>query len=146
MGQLDVHIRHGNGGGPGPVIALIALAVLAAAGGAAHEALSSAVHVLAIVLDVILWTLGSAVILAAAAGVTYAVVRIRRAVLTTRASSAVPPSVITVTPEGPTTRYLPPDRAGRPAIEAPRTTGSWPLPGWWEEVRPRIGGDDQHRR
>jgi hypothetical protein len=145
MGQLDVRIRHGSGGGPGPVIALIALVALAAAGGAAHEALSSAVHVLAIVLDVILWTLGSAVILAAAAGVTYAAVRIRRAVLTARASRAVPPPVITVTPEDPATRYLP-DRAGRPAIEAPRTTGSWPLPGWWEEVRPLIGGDDEHRR
>ncbi|MGH3299145.1 MAG: hypothetical protein ACRDP7_45885, partial [Trebonia sp.] len=76
----------------------------------------------------------------------YAAVRIRRAVLLARARSMVAPPVITITPEDTGARCLPPNGTGRPAIGAPRAAGSWPLPGWWEEVRPRIGGDDEHRR
>jgi hypothetical protein len=37
--------------------------------------------------------------------------------------------------------------AGRPALGQPprRQPGVWPLPGWWEDIRPRIGPDSDDR-
>jgi hypothetical protein len=142
MGRLDVHIRHSDGGGSGPVIALIALVALAAAGGAAHKAAASAAHVIATVLDVLMGTLGAVVILAAAAGVGYAALRIRAAARSARDRRTVTATVIRVTPERPGTAHLAPDN-GRPSIAAPRDARSWPLPGWWEEIRPQAGGGDE---
>jgi flagellar basal body-associated protein FliL len=142
MGRLDVHIRHGDDGGSGWVIALVVIIVLAAAGGAARKALTTTAHVIATAVEVITWTLAAVVILAAAAGVGYAAWRIRGAVRSARDRRAVTATVIRVTPERPGTAHLPPDD-DRPAIGAPREARSWPLPGWWEEVRPQVGGDDE---
>jgi hypothetical protein len=104
----------GGGGESGSVIALIAFIVLAIAGGVGHKALTGALHTVATAFEVIVWTVAGVVILAAAAGVAYVVLRIR---------------------------------TDRPAIDAPHSARSWPLPGWWAEIRPRIGGDDdEHRR
>ena len=146
MGRLDVRIQHGHGGdGAGPWAALAVLVALALVGGAARHVIGAAVHVLATVLEVIGWTLAGAVLAAVAGGGVLAGVRIRRAVQAARARRA-PPPVITITPDG----YVRPveTSADRPALDAPRpgVAGSWPLPGWWEEIRPRIGGDsDEHR-
>jgi hypothetical protein len=142
MGRLDVQIRHGGDGGSGWVIALIALVVLAAAGGAARTALTAAAHVMATAVEVVMWTLAAVVILAAVAGVTYAALRIRAAVRSARDRRAVPPPVIRITPERPGAGYFPP-QSSRPALGAPREARSWPLPGWWEEIRPQAGRDDE---
>ena len=147
MGRLDVQIRHGGSGGgeSGAVIALIAFIVLAIAGGAGHKALTGVLHTVATAVEVIMWTVAGVLILAAAAGVTYVALRARAAVRGTRDRRAVPPPVITITPDDPGARPLP--SADRPAIDAPHAVRSWPLPGWWAEIRPRIGGDDdEHRR
>lgn len=144
MGRLDVQIRHG-GDGAGPWAALAVLVALAVVGGAARHVIGAAAHVLAVALEVIAWTLAGAAIAAVTGGGLLAGIRIRRAVQAARARRAALP-VITITPDSPV-RPLP--EAGRPAIGAApsRPDGSWPLPGWWEEIRPRIGGDgDEHRR
>lgn len=142
MGRLDVHIRHGHDGGGGWVIALAVVVVLAAAGGAARKAADDAAHVMATAVEVIAWTLAAAVILAAATGTAYATLRIRAALRAARDRRAVPPPLIRVTPERPGPAPIPPE-TGRSAIEAPREAGSWPLPGWWEEIRPQVGRDDE---
>jgi hypothetical protein len=145
MGRLDVRIQHGHGGdGAGPWAALAVLVALAVIGGAARHAITAAAHVLAVVLEVIAWMLAGAAIAAVTGCGVLAGVLIRRAVLAARARRAAPP-VITIAPDSSMPR-LP--EVARPAIGAPhpRPPG-WPLPGWWEEIRPRIGGDgDEHRR
>jgi hypothetical protein len=144
MGRLDVEIRHGGGGDSGAVIALIVLIVLAIAGGVGHKAVTGALHTLATVVEVIAWTLATVLILATVTGAVYAAFRIRRAVLAARARRAITPQVITLTPDS---GYLPPPDTARPAIGSPPVPRAWPLPGWWAEVRPRIGSDDdEHRR
>ena len=144
MGQLDVHIRHGGGPEGGPWAALAVVLVLAAIGGAARGAIGTAAHVVVTVLEVIGWTLAGLASAAVIGGGALAAVRIRRAVRAAHARR-VPPPVITIVPER-TARPVP--DADRPALAAPRhrPADTWPLPGWWEEIRSRIGGDgDEHR-
>ena len=103
------------------------------------------------VLEVIGWTLAGTASAAVLGGGVLAGIRIRRAVRAARArrtmtQPAAP--VIQITPEG-YVRPLP-DEPGtaRPALSPPARgpATAWPLPGWWEEIRPRIGGDsDEHR-
>jgi hypothetical protein len=140
MGRLDVHIRHGGGGGDsaGPIAVVVILVVAAAALRAAWGALAVALHVILTALEVIAWTLAGATIAAVVGGGVWAGLRIRHAVHDRRGHRAASaPPVITVIPEP----------AARPAIEPPRPSAdSWPLPGWWTEVRPHIGRDgDEHR-
>jgi hypothetical protein len=140
MGRLDVQIRHGHdGGGWGAVAALIVFIVLAI-GGAAHKQLAEAAHVVATIVEVVAWTLATTVILTVAAGLTWVAVKVRRA-LRARARRTTA-TVISVTPDRPGVTVRPVDAAGRPAIDRPRPAGSWPLPGWWVEIRPRVGRDD----
>ena len=151
MGRLDVHIQHGHGGdGAGAWAALAALVALAVIGGAARHLIATALHVVVTVLEVIAWTLAGTAAAAVLTGGVMAGVRIRRAVLAARARRAITPRppVIHITPEG-HLRPLPDEtsparRALSPPPQQPAT--AWPLPGWWEEIRPRIGGDgDEHR-
>ncbi len=151
MGRLDVHIRHGGGGdGAGAWAALAVLVALAVVGGAARHLIATALHVVVTVLEVIAWTLAGTASAAVLAGGVLAGIRIRRAVRAARARRAVasPAPVIQITPEG-YVRPLPDEPgAARPALSPPRQgpATAWPLPGWWEEIRPRIGGDgDEHR-
>jgi hypothetical protein len=150
MGRMDVHIRHGDGDGEGAWAVLAALVVLAIVGGAARHVIANALHVVVAVLEVIAWTLAGAAAAAVLTGGVLAGVRIRRSVLAARARRAVAqrPPVIHITPEG-YLRPLPdPASQARPALSPPlqHPATGWPLPGWWEEIRPRIGGDDdQHR-
>ena len=151
MGRLDVRIQHGHGGdGAGPWAALAVLVALAVVGGAARHLIGTVAHVLVTVLEVIAWTLAGTASAAVLTGGVLAGIRIRRAVRAARARRAVAPPapVIQIRPEG-HARPLP-DRArpARPALSPPPQgpATAWPLPGWWEEIRPRIGGDgDEHR-
>jgi hypothetical protein len=99
-------------------------------------------------VEIVAWTVAAvtgAGITAAVAVLTVRVVRRRRARHTLpqasyRAEPVIPPVRLAARPVEPP--------AGRPALSPPRQrpAGSWPLPGWWEEIRPRIGGDsDEHR-
>ena len=150
MGRLDVHIRHGGGDGAGAWAALAALVALAVIGGAARHLIATVLHVVVTVLEVIAWTLAGTAAAATLTGGVLAGVRIRRAVLAARARRAVAPPapVIHITPEG-YLRPLPDEtRPARPALGSPpqQPATAWPLPGWWEEIRPQIGGDgDEHR-
>ena len=124
-------------GGVAAVIALVVIVAVALR--AAWPAIISAVEIAA-------WTVAGitgAVILAAGVLLTRRVVRWRRARRTFRGGPVI---TIAAQPRE-VARPLPPP--GRPALDPPRRTGgrAWPLPGWWEEIRPRIGGDsDEHRR
>ena len=75
-------------------------------------------------------------------------VRAVRRVRTRRAARQV---TYRITPPIPAARRTEPPaigQAGRPALGQPpqHRPGAWPLPGWWEDIRPRIGGDgDEHR-
>jgi hypothetical protein len=139
MGNLDVHIRHGGDGGPAAAAAVIVLLLFIAVG--VRAAWPDIVHT----VEVIAWTV---------TGVTGSAIAVTGTVLTTkavrrrrRARRAVMPPVVQAT-------VIPPARpavtrpASPPALGQPRQrqAGTWPLPGWWEEIRPRIGGDgDEHR-
>ncbi len=129
---------HGGGaaGGAGAVIALVVIVALALR--KAWPAIVSAVEITA-------WTV---------AGITGAAIVITVGVLTVRAlrrrairrAAAGRRSPVVI--EG-TQLYPPLPPAGRPALGAPRPAGgrAWLLPGWRDEIRPRIGGDnDEHRR
>lgn len=151
MGRLDVHIRHGGGGdGAGAWAALVALVALAVIGGAARHLIATVLHVVVTVLVVIGWTLAGIAAAAVLTGGVLAGLRIRRAVVAARVRRAVTPRspVIYITPEG-DLRPLP-DETGlaRPALSPPPQASArpWPLPGWWEEIRPQIGGDDGEHR
>lgn len=135
MGRLEVRIRHGHDSG-GPAVAALILFIIVGVAGAAHKQLAEAGHVIMTVIEIAAWTLASAAFLAITAGVTLATVKIRRA-LRARAHR-VDATVISVTPARPGVGTGP-----RTAISPPhRTAGNWPLPGWWEEIRPHIGRDD----
>lgn len=145
MGRLDVHIRHGDGGGE--TLAVVALAIGVAAF-LIHQAWHTIIaiwHVILTILTIAAWTLAGVTGAAALTGGVLAGLRIRRAVRAHRTAGTARPPVVTITPAG---HIRPvPLHAERPAaIEPPRPASSWPLPGWWAEVRPRIGGDsDEHR-
>ena len=132
MGRLDVHIRHGGGPDGSGLIALAVIAAVLAAVHAAWGVICAVLHVIVVALEVIAWTLAGTALAAAVGGAVWAGLRIRRAVQARHVPRASAPPVITVIPEAP----------ARPVIEPPRPSGAWPLPGWWEEIRPHIGHDD----
>jgi hypothetical protein len=149
MGRLDVHIRHGGSGGDGLAALVIAAVIAAALIRAAWGTITAAFHVILTALEVIAWTLAGATMAAVLAGGVLAGLRIRNAVRVARARRAAvsaPRPVVTITPEG-HVRPLALEE-DRPAIEAPRSalSAGWPLPGWWDEIRPRIGGDGNDSR
>jgi len=146
MGHLDVHIRHGSGGGGEGLAALVlGAAVVMALIHMAWGAISAALHVILTALEVIAWTVAGAAVTTVVTGGVVAGLRIRTAVHVAHARrAAVARPVVTITPDG-YVRPVPAE-ADRPAIEPPRRSAPWPLPGWWEEIRPQIGGDsDEHR-
>ena len=132
----------GCGGGGGAAAAVIALVVImAVAARKVWPEIVSAVQIAA-------WTV---------AGVTGAIILITGGILTTRvvrrcrARRAIRQATYhaTVIPAARLIERLTIDPpAGRPALSQPprRQPGTWPLPGWWEDIRPRIGGDgDEYR-
>ena len=142
MGCKGLHCDGCNHGSGGPAAAVIALLVIIALG--LRAAWPQIVHA----VEIAAWTV---------AGVTGAAIVITGTVLTVRvvrrvrARRAIRQATYHVAPVIPAVRLI-----GRPAIDRPerpalgqpprRQPGAWPLPGWWEENRPRIGGDgDEHR-
>jgi hypothetical protein len=141
MGRLDVHIRHGGGDG-GPAAAVVVLLLFIAVG--LRAVWPEMVHV----LEIAVWTVAAIIGAAVTGTVTVLTVRgVRRyrahratPQVTYRAEPVIPPARLAARPVKPP--------AGRPALNPPwqGPARSWPLPGWWEEIRPRIGGDsDEHR-
>jgi hypothetical protein len=135
MNCKGIHCQ-GCGHGGGAAGAVIALAVIVAlALRKAWPAIVSAVEITA-------WTVtgvAGAVLLVTGGVLAARVVRRHRA---RRASWRSP--VTTIAAQG--REAVPP--AMHPAIDPPHPAGgrAWPLPGCWEEIRPRIGGDgDEHR-
>jgi hypothetical protein len=127
----------GGGGAAGAVIALLVIIAVAM-----RKAWPEIVRV----VEVTAWTV---------AGITGTVIVVTCGVLTVRvicrrrarrAMRQVPYRATVI----PAARLSGPPTIDRPARLAlgqprPRAAGSWPLPGWWEELRPRVGGDsDEH--
>lgn len=123
-------------------------------GGAAAGAVIALVVIIALALRKAWPAIVSAVEIAAwtVAGLTGTALVVTGGVLTVRVLRRARPAAAyrrgPVVIEG--TRLYPPlPPTGRPALGAPdaRPAGAWPLPGWWQEIRPQIGGDgDEHRR
>jgi hypothetical protein len=147
MGRLEIQIRHGHdGGGWGAAVALILL-IAFAIGGAAHKQVTAAAHTVMTIMEIAAWTLAALVMLTAAAGLTWAGLKVRAAVRA-RARRAAP--VITLNPghysRDAAHRLRPGATDDRPALDPPRRIpGSWPLPGQRSEVRPQNGADDDRR-
>jgi hypothetical protein len=127
--------QHGGGGGA-RVIALVVAAVVAAA--VLRAVWAALVGVLEIAAYVVLSLAAAAV----TAGAVYAAVRIRAAVLARRDRRISPQVRAVITDVKAGRPVAVPDPVVRPALEAPRPqAGGWPLPGQWEQLRPRIGRD-----
>jgi hypothetical protein len=127
-GCPGLHCPGCSGGGGGRAIAaLVTLAIIGAVIHAIWHTIVEAGEIIALVL-------ASAIGAAALAGVTYGALQVRARVLEQRRRRPVPVrgEVIRLGTEQP------------PALEASRPAG-WPLPGWWDEVRPHIGHDDERR-
>ena len=142
MGRLDVHIRHGGGDG-GPAAAVVVLLMFIAAG--LRAVWPEIVHT----VEIAVWTVAAIIGTAITVTATVLTVRVTR---THRARRAMRQASYRAEPVIPAARLIerptiePP--AGRPALGQPSRwqPGAWPLPGWWEDIRPRIGGDgDEHR-
>lgn len=141
MGCKGLHCdgcTHGSGGGP--AAAGIALLIIIAV------ALRKAWPEIVRAVEITAWTvtgLAGAAILATGTVVT---VRVARRVRARRAAQQV---AYHVTPVIPAVRLTQPpaiDRPERPALGQPPQNGAWPLPGWRQDIRPRIGRDsDEHR-
>ena len=113
----------GDGGGGLAVVGLIALAVVAAV--VYHFR-----HIIELVLEVIFWTIVGGLAVTAAGGLVYAGLRIRASVRARQPRAVIPARAEVV--------RLGVERTGVPAIEAPRPrAASWPLPGQWDEIKPR---------
>jgi hypothetical protein len=129
----------GGGAGVGVVIALL---VIIAVG--LRSAWPAIVHAIEIAAWTVAGIAGAAILVTG----TALTVRVTRRVRARRARRQVAYHATILPPARP---------AGRPAIGRParhralgqppqRPAGAWPLPGWWEGIRPRIGGDSDERR
>jgi len=119
-----------GGGGRRGLVALVVVLVIAAA------VLHAIWHTIVEAAEIVALVVVSAIGAAALGGVAYAALRIRAYVLGQRARRPVPVRAEVI--------QLGAERlheTSRPAIEVPRDR--WPLPGWWEEIRPHIGHDDR---
>jgi hypothetical protein len=113
---------HGGGGGA-LVVVLVVLAILGAVVHVVWHQLVEAAQVVVDVAEITVLTVLGVAGLAAIAGIGYGAVRVRQRMLSRRERQ---PAAIVI--------------SSRPAIEPPGH--SWPLPGQWEEIRPRIGRDE----
>jgi hypothetical protein len=141
MDCKGLHCDGCNHGSGGPAAAVIALLVIVAV--AAREVWPKVVHAVEIVAWTVAGLTGAAIVITG----TVLTVRVTRRVRARRAAQVT----YRVTPVIPAVRLTEPtaiDRPERPALGQPakRQPGAWPLPGWWEDIRPGIGGDsDEHR-
>ena len=141
MGCKGLHCDGCNHGG-GPAAAVIALLVIIAVG--LREAWPKIVHAVEIAAWTVAGVTGAAIVVTG----TVLTVRVVRRVRARRAARQVTYHVAPVIPAVRLTEPPAIDRPERPALGQPpqRQPGAWPLPGWWQDIRPRIGGDsDEHR-
>ena len=125
-----------------PLGAVIALLVIIAL--ALRKAWPEIVHAVEIAAWTVAGITGAAIVITG----TVLTVRVVRRVRARRAARQATYHVAPVIPAARLTEPPAIDRPGRPALGQPprRQPGAWPLPGWWEDIRPRIGGDgDEHR-
>ncbi|MBV9444715.1 MAG: hypothetical protein JO345_02285 [Streptosporangiaceae bacterium] len=144
MGCKGLHCDGCNHGSGGPAAAVIALLVIVAV--AAREVWPKVVHA----VEIAAWTVAGitgAAILITAMVLTVRVVRRVRARRAARVTYHVTPVIPAVRLTDPSAIDRP-EWPERPALgQSPRRQpGAWPLPGWWEDIRPRIGGDSDERR
>ena len=125
-----------EGGGLGGAGLIALVVVLAIAAAVLHAIWRTIVEAAEIAAVTVIAVIAAAVL----AGAGYAALRIRRRVLEQRARRPVPVRAEVVQLGAEVVRAA--DR--QPALEAPHAA-SWPLPGWWDEIRPRIGHDDEGR-
>ncbi len=140
MGCKGLHCDGCNHGG-GPAAAVIALLVIIALG--LRAAWPQIVHA----VEISAWTV---------AGVTGAAILITGMVLTVRGACRVrarrtvrqATCHATVIPAARLIAHPAIDWPERPALGQPpqHRPGAWPLPGWWEESRPRMDGDGNEHR
>ncbi len=141
MGCKGLHCDGCNHGGGGPAAAVIALLVIIALG--VRAAGPQIVHAFQIAAWTVAGITGAAIVITGTALSVRVVrrVRARRAARQiTYHATILPPARLTEPPAI--------DRPERPALGQPsqHRPGAWPLPGWWQDIRPRIGGDsDEHR-
>ena len=124
----------GGGGGAAGLIALAVVLCIAAA------VLHAIWHTIVEAAEITALAVISALGLAAVAGIACVALRARRHVLGQRGRQPIPVRAEVIRlgagPEVP--------EADRPALAAPHAA-SWPLPGWWADVRPHVGHDDERR-
>jgi hypothetical protein len=142
MGCKGLHCDGCHHGSPaGPAAAVLALLVIVAV--AAREVWPKVVHTVEIAAWTVAGVTGAAIVIT---GTVLTVRAVRRA----RARRAARQVTYRITPAVPAPRRTGPpaiDRPARPALGQPprRQAGTWPLPGWWQDIRPHIGGDgDEH--
>jgi hypothetical protein len=129
----------GGAGGTGVVIALLAIIAVGV-----HAAWPAIAHAIEIAAWVVAGISGAALLITG----TVLAVRVARRVRARRARRQVTCHATILPPARPA-RYPTIRQPARPRALGPapqRPSGAWPLPGWWEDIRPRIGGDsDDHR-
>ena len=142
-GCKGLHCDGCPGGGGGAAGAVIALLVIIALG--LRAAWPAIVHA----IEIAAWTVAGAAGAAILITGTVLTVRLARRAHARHARRRATYRPALVTPAARLTEHPAIDPpAGRRALgQSPqRPAGAWPLPGWWEDVRPRIGGDsDEHR-
>lgn len=140
MGCKGLHCDGCQHGSPaGPAAAVLVLLVIVAV--AAREVAPKLVHA----LEIAAWT--AAGIIGAALVITSTVltVRVTRRVRARRAARQVTYHA-RIIPAEPLSRSATDRTTGRPALRQPPRRTTWPLPGWWEDVRPTIGSDGDESR
>jgi len=146
MGCKGLHCDGCNHGG-GPAAAVIALLIIIALG--LRAAWPKAVHVVEIAAWTVAGVTGAAIAITGTVLAVRAVRRVRgRRELRQAARHVHAAYTATVIPSVRLTDRSAIDRAEWPALGPPpqRQPGAWPLAGWREDERPRIGGDgDEHR-
>ena len=139
MGCKGLHCDGCGHGSGGPAAAVIALLIIVAV--AAREVWPKIVEA----VEIAAWTVAGVTGAAILATGTVLTVRVARRVRARRAARVT----YHVTPVIPAVRLTGPpaiDRPERPALGQAPQSGAWPLPGWREDIRPRIGGDSDERR
>jgi hypothetical protein len=141
MGCKGLHCDGCNHGG-GPAAAVIALLVIIALG--LRAAWPRIVHVVEIAAWTVAAVTGAAILITG----TVLTVRVVRQLRARRAIHQATYHVASVIPAARLIEHPAIDWPERPALGQPpqHRPGAWPLAGWRDDIRPRIGGDgDDHR-
>jgi hypothetical protein len=134
-----LHCEGCGDGGPGGALAAIAVVLVLAS--IIVAAVRAAWHDIVTAAEIAAYTVVSIAGVAALTGAGWCAIRIRRHVLQARARRISPQVRAVITDVKAGRPVVIPERPARPAIDAPPARPAWPLPGQWEQIRPRIGRD-----